>query len=129
MGYRILIVWLFLLQSFAGNSQVKSNVGTFDEGMRPEFSENISSEEKAKQITSMMKKELKLQNDTARLVYRVNVKYEKEYDEQLANSPNMTAYDKAILRKIRQEQSEELQKLLTKDQWNQFKRKQEERMK
>lgn len=109
--------------------QIKSNAGVYDQGMRPDFKDKITAEERAKIVTMKMKKELKLSDDTARIVYRINLASETEYDEQLKNSPDMTEYDKAMLKKIKSNQQEELKKILSPEQWEQLSKNAEQQKK
>lgn len=111
------------------NGQIKSNAGIYDDGIRPKFEQkdNFSPEDKAKMITSKMKKDLNLSKDTAKLIYQINLATETEFAEQLKNSPNMTEYDKAMLKKIRSNNTEEIKKVLTPEQWAKYEYLQEER--
>ena len=125
----IILVSAIILWTIPTNAQIKSNAGIYDDGIRPKFADkdNYTPEDKAKMVTQKMKKELNLSNDTAKLIYQINLATETEFAEQLKNSPNMTEYDKAMLKKIRSNNTEEIKKVLTADQWAKYQYLQEER--
>ena len=128
--YQIMIlVSTVMVWTMPATAQIKSNAGIYDDGIRPKFAEkdNYSPEDKAKMVTQKMKKELNLSNDTAKLIYQINLATETEFAEQLKNSPNMSEYDKAMLKKIRSNNSEEIKKVLSPDQWAKYQYLQEER--
>lgn len=101
-------------------AQIQGNAGVYDEGFRPQFNEKVNAEDQARENTLRMKRELKLNPDQLKQVGRINLQYEKEFQDQLANSPNMTDYDKAMLYKIRKQQMDALKEVLTGEQWQMF---------
>lgn len=118
--YFYLLLFAVAITPVQLSAQVNNQVGVYDEGMRPKFDEPANPEETARERTSGMKRQLKLSPEQFRSVYRINLYFEKAYQEQLSQSPGMTEYDKAILGKIRKEQMDSLQKVLTGEQWQMF---------
>jgi hypothetical protein len=126
---KLLVILGCLLFGKTLSAQIKSNAGTFDTGMRPEFAESISAEDKAKMRTMRMKKDLKLADDTAKLIYKVNLMYEKQIEDQMKSSPEMTEYSRAVLKRIKTEQDDEIMKLLNPEQAERYRAIQIERKK
>lgn len=114
---------MLMLVSIFSHAQIQGNSGVYDEGFRPQFNEKVNAEDQARENTLRMKRELKLSADQVKQVGRINLQYEKEFQDQLAVSPNMTDYDKAVLNKIRKQQLDALKAVLTESQWNLFTRK------
>jgi len=115
----IVCLGLMIISMFA-QAQIQGNAGVYDEGFRPQFNEKVNAEDQARENTLRMKRELKLNPDQVKQVGRINLQYEKEFQDQLANSPNMTDYDKAMLYKIRKQQMDALKEVLTEEQWQVF---------
>lgn len=98
------------------SSQIRSTQGEYDSGMRPEFTERITFEDRAKMKTSRIKKACNLPSDTLKMIYKVYLKYEQEADEFIKPTQEMNAYDRAMLKKIRDAEEADVMALLNSEQ-------------
>ncbi len=116
------------VQAQQNQNKFGGQTGNYDPGMRPDFkAERPSPEQVAKQQTAQLKKDLSLDPVLEKKVFAINLDYAQQYEEQVKNSPDMTEYDKAMLKKIREDHKTALKGVLTEEQWNLYQKKEKER--